>query len=318
MMILSFENPAWLAGLCVIPALILYNRHYSKRKYLQALEFSKLSTAKAAAARTKHGRVHRTAFWMGLLAIALIVAGLADPQIPLGETRDGVNVVLALDVSGSMKATDYQPNRITAAKVASENLIRQLDRKDYVGIVTFDSGATTSAYLTPDRQRVIEKLQYIDAKDGSTAIGDGLALAVDMAQSIPNRKCVVILLSDGESNSGYVSLAAASGLAKERGIQVFTVAMGSEEPVLVGYDRANNPEYATVNEEVLQEIAQNTGGACFRSVDEGTLQEIYAKLDDAIVRETEKTPVGWAFFLVSAGLLTAEYFIRYGRWRFLP
>jgi Ca-activated chloride channel family protein len=318
MIFLSFEDPAWLAGLCIIPAILLYNRHYSKRKYLQALEFSKLSTAKAAVAKTKHGRIHRIAFWLGLLAIALIFAGLADPQIPLEQTRDGVNVVLALDVSGSMQATDYRPDRITAAKTASENLIRQLDQKDYVGIVTFDSGATTSAYLTPDRQRVIEKLQYIDAEDGSTAIGDGLALAVDMAQSIPNRKCVVILLSDGDSNSGYVSPAAASEFAKERGVQVFTVAMGSEEPVLVGYDWANNPEYATVNEEALQEIALKTGGAYFRSVDEGTLEEIYAKLDDAIVREKEKTPVGWVFFLVAAGLLTAEYFIRYGRRRFFP
>lgn len=317
-MFLSFEDPAWLAGLCIIPAIVIYNRRYSRRKYLQVLEFSKLSAAKAAVKDTKTGRIHRIAFTLGLLAIALIFAGLANPQIPLEQTRDGVNVVLALDVSGSMQATDYRPDRITAAKTASENLIRQLDQKDYVGIVTFDSGATTAAYLTPDRRRVIEKLQYIDAKDGSTAIGDGLALAVDMAQSIPNRKCVVILLSDGDSNSGYVSPPAASEFAKERGVQVFTVAMGSEEPVLVGYDWANNPEYATVNEEALQEIARKTGGACFRSVDEGTLAEIYAKLDDAIVREKEKTPVGWIFFLVSAGLLTAEYAIRYGRWRFLP
>lgn len=317
-MFLSFEDPAWLAGLCIIPVIIVYNRRYSRRKYLQVLEFSKLSAAKAAVKGTKAGRIHRIAFTLGLLAIALIFAGLANPQIPLEQTRDGVNVVLALDVSGSMQATDYRPDRITAAKIASENLIRQLDPKDYVGVVTFDSGATTAAYLTPDRQRVIEKLQYINAKDGSTAIGDGLALAVDMAQSIPNRKCVVILLSDGDSNSGYVSPPAASEFAKERGVQVFTVAMGSEEPVLVGYDWANNPEYATVNEEALQEIARNTGGAHFRSVDEGTLEEIYTKLDDAIVREKEKTSVGWIFFLVSAGLLTAEYAIRYGRWRFLP
>jgi Ca-activated chloride channel family protein len=317
-MFLSFEEPLWLIGLCIVPAMLVYNRYYSKRKYLQVLAFSKLSTAKAAAANTKPGRIHRVAFLLGLLAIALIFAGLADPRVPLEETKDGVNVVLALDVSGSMQATDYRPDRITAAKVASEDLIRQLDPKDYVGIVTFDSGAATAAYISPDRQRVIEKLQYIDAKDGSTAIGDGLALAVDMAQSIPNRKCVVILLSDGDSNAGYVSPAAASEFAKERGVQVFAVAMGSEEPVLVGYDWANNPEYASVNEELLQEIARTTGGAYFRSVDAGTLDEIYESLGDAIVREQEETPVGWVFFLAAAALLTAEYCIRYGRRRFLP
>ncbi len=317
-MILSFEEPLWLIGLCLVPAILVYNRYYSKRKYRQVLAFSKLATAKAAAANAKPGRIHRVAFWFGLIAIALIFAGLAGPQIPLEETKDGVNVVLALDVSGSMQATDYLPDRITAAKTASEDLIRQLDPKDYVGIVTFDSGAATAAYLSPDRQRVVEKLQYVDAKDGSTAIGDGLALAVDMAQSIPNRKCVVILLSDGDSNAGYVSPAAASEFAKERGVQVFTVAMGSEEPVLVGYDWANNPEYASVNEELLQEIARTTGGAYFRSVDAGTLDEIYANLGDAIVREQEQTSVGWVFFLTAAALLTAEYCIRYGRRRFLP
>lgn len=317
-MFLSFENPLWLTGLLLVPALVLYDRHYAKRKYLQALEFSKLSTAKAAATNKKTGKIPRVAFYLGLCALALIFMGLANPLVPLEQTKDGVNVVLALDVSGSMQATDYQPTRMTAAKVASEHLIDQLDAKDYVGIVTFDSGATTAAYLSPDRERVLEKLHYIDAKNGSTAIGDGLALAVEMAQSIPNRKCVVILLSDGDSNAGQISPEKAAEYAKERGVQVFTVAMGSDEPVLVGYDWANNPEYASVNEDTLKAIAQNTGGACFRSVDEKTLENIYSKLNDAIVHEKEKTPIGWLLFLASASLLTVEYLLRYGRRRFLP
>ncbi|MDK2974310.1 MAG: Ca-activated chloride channel [Methanofollis sp.] len=318
-MLLIFEDPLWLIGLALVPLFLLYDRHYAKRKYLRALSFSKVSLARAAAGSSGAAvRVHRIAFALGLLALALIFVGLANPVLPLEQTKDGVNVVLALDISGSMQATDYSPDRITAAKTAAEDLIGRLDPKDYVGIVTFDSGATTAAYLSPDHDRVVEKLRYVEAGDGSTAIGDGLALAVEMAQAIPNRRTLVILLSDGDSNAGYISPEKAAAFAKERGVQVFAVAMGSDDPVLVGYDWANNPEYATVNEVLLKEIANTTGGVYFRAVDAGTLESIYANLGDAIVREQEDTPVGWVLFVLAACLLTVEFLVRYGRWRFFP
>jgi len=310
-----FENPLWLTGLLIIPVLIIYNHHYSRKKSLQALEFSGLSVAKAAHLATKSRKLPEIIFALGLIAVALIFMGLADPTIPLDQTKDGVNIVLAIDVSGSMKAGDYDPDRITAAKAASEDLINQLDPKDYIGIVTFASGAMSYAYLSPDRERVIQKLQRLDAEDGSTAIGDGLALAVDMATSVPNRKNVIVLISDGECNSGHITPEIASEFAKESGVQVFTVAMGSEEPVLVGYDWASNPEYASVDEESLKAIAETTSGELFRSVDEKTLDNIYSKLNDKIVREKERTPVGWIFFLSAGIILITEYLIRYGRWR---
>lgn len=316
--IVEFEDSIWLAGLIFIPLLILYSRYFSKRKYLRALEFSKLSVMKAARSGKKTERLTKITFSLGLIAIAFIFIGLAGPQVPLEQTKEGVNIVFALDTSGSMKAADYQPDRITAAKEAIGTLIDQLDPKDYAGIITFDSGASTAAYLSPDKQRVNEKLGMIAASDDSTAIGDGLALAVDMSKSIPNRKSVVILLSDGESNTGYVSPQTAAEFAKESGVQVFTVAMGSSEKVLVGYDWANNPQYATMDEETLEYIADSTGGGFYSSVDEKTLGNIYSQLDDAIVHEKEKTPVGWLFFLLAGLLVIAEYLIRYGRWRVLP
>ena len=317
-MIVTFENPLWLAGLAAIPLILLYNRHFSGVKHSQALEFSKLSTVRAALKGKDHKRVSRVAFSLGLIAFSLIMIGLSNPMFPLEQTKDGVNVVLALDTSGSMKATDYQPDRISAAKDASGMLIGQLDSKDYAGIVTFDSGAATAAYLSPDKGRVIEKLRTIEASDESTAIGDGLAMAVDMARSIPNRKSVVILLSDGESNSGYVSPETAAEFAKEMGVQVFTVAMGSDEKVLVGYDWANNPQYASVDEDTLREIANTTGGRFFRSVDDDTLDKIYSGLNDEIVREKESTAIGWVFFILAAVFILAEYLVRYGRWRIVP
>lgn len=313
----SFENPIFLAGLLVIPLIILYSRHYSRRKSVQAFEFSRLSAVRMAAADSRPVRIHTIVFSLGLLAVALIFIGLSNPMIPLDETKDGINLVLALDVSGSMKATDYVPDRITAAKSASESLIRQLDPKDYAGIITFDSRTATPAYLSPDRGRVIEKLDLIEAGEDSTAIGDGLALAVDMAVSLPGRKGIVVLLSDGESNSGYISPASATEFAKEKDVLVYTVALGSDEPVLVSYDWANNPGYATVNEDVLREIAENTGGEFFRSVDEKTLEEIYSGLDEEILRETKDTPVGWIFILASGIVLVVEYLIRYGRRRLI-
>jgi Ca-activated chloride channel family protein len=203
----SFANSWVLLFLLIIPLLIYFYKLYWKKRKEAALKFSALSIVKSATNKNRRGvwiRAHLP-FLILTIIIALIVVGLADPMIPLKSAKEGVNVVLAIDDSGSMQAADYQPTRLESAKDAAEILIRSLKPKDNVGIVIFESGATTACYLTPFKDKAIRKLKGIEQKTGRTAIGDGLSLAIDMATSIPNKKKVVILLSDGVNNAGVVS-----------------------------------------------------------------------------------------------------------------
>ena len=254
-------------------------------------------------------------FILLLITISLIILGLADPRIPLKTTKEGVNVVLAIDDSGSMSATDYQPTRLEAAKNAAKILIESLKPKDNVGIVVFESGATTASYLTPFKERAIQKLMDIKQRKGSTAIGDGLSLAIDMATSIPNKRKVVILLSDGVNNAGVVSVDEAINFAKSEKIQVYTVGMGSEKPVALGYDFFGNPVYAQLDEKTLTRIADETGGKYYKSVNRDTLNEIYGNIGKNIKREWEDTSIKDWFFAAALVVLLANIYIIYGKYR---
>ncbi|MCE5337561.1 MAG: VWA domain-containing protein [Methanomicrobiaceae archaeon] len=307
----GFAEPLWLIGLAGLPVLcLLYRRAVRERSYA-ALTFSRVAVAAQARGPDRMRRPH-TLFALALLALALILVGLADPHIPLEGTDEGVSVVLVLDTSGSMQATDYRPTRLEAAKAAAETLLSRLNPEDYAGVVVFESGATSAAYLSPDRDRVIERLHGVRGRDGQTALGDGLALGIDMADSIPNRHRVVILLSDGAGNAGTFSAAEAAGYARERNVPVYTVGIGSANPL------AGTSEYAALDEETLRAIARTTGGKYYAAVDEGTLAAVYAGLTDELPREPKDTNICSVFFAGALGVLLLEMYLRYGRGRILP
>ena len=307
----GFAEPLWLVGLAGIPVLcLLYRRAVRERSYA-ALTFSRVAVAAQVRNPGRLPRPH-TLFALALLTLALILVGLADPQIPIEGIDEGVSVVLVLDTSGSMQATDYHPTRLEAAKAAAEILLSRLNPDDYAGIVVFESGATSAAYLSPDRDRVIERLHGIRGRDGQTALGDGLALGVDMADSIPNRHRVVILLSDGAGNAGTFSAVEAAAYARERSVPVYTVGIGSATPP------ASTQEYAALDEETLRAIARTTGGEYYAAADEGTLAAIYAGLTGEIPREPKDTSIRDLFFAGALGVLLLEIYLRYGRGRILP
>jgi Ca-activated chloride channel family protein len=185
-------------------------------------------------------------------------------------------------------------------------------------VVLFESGATTAAYLSPDKDRVRQKLAAVTPKPGQTAIGDGLTLAIDMARSIPNKKSVVILLSDGVNNTGMVTVDEAVAVAQDANIQVFTVGLGSAGPVVIGYDWMGKPQYAELDETTLRAIAEKTGGKYFKSVDGQTLSDIYRGLNKEIVHEQEETSVKDFFIAGALLLLVLELLLRYGRGRIIP
>ncbi len=315
---MNFASPLWLLLLLVVPVLAYFYRVAMRRKKRLSLRFSSLSLVREATGGKKPPRSDMILFLVMLVALVALVVALADPHMPLEQSKEGANVVLAIDVSGSMQATDYKPSRVEAAKTAAETLIGQLGPKDLVGVVLFSDGATTSSYLTPLKEKAIERLKTVQASDGATAIGDGLSLAIDMVTSIPSKKKVVILLSDGVSNTGVVSPDEAIDFSKANDVQVYTVGMGSEEPVLLGYDFFGRPQYAQLDETTLKKIAEDTGGEYYKSVDEKTLDQIYERLPEKLQRELEDTSIKDWFVGLALATLVVWTYLKYWRFRSLP
>lgn len=309
----GFETPWVLIFITAMPIIYYFYKKIIDKKKKDAIKFSNLSFIKSALGDKNKLKRTNTLFYLSLLILFFMIIGFAQPHIPLKQTKEGVNVILVLDVSGSMQATDYQPNRLEAMKKSAEILIKDLNEKDQVGIVTFESGATTAAYLSPYKNKVIEKLRGISVRQGQTAIGDGLAMGVDMATSIPNKKKVIILLSDGVNNAGIISPQEAILFAKTNNIQVFTVGMGSEEKVVIGYDWFGRPQYAEFDPETLKTIAQETGGKYFKSVNDETLENIYKNLSKEIKREKEETNIKDWFFIAALITLIIYIYMRYGK-----
>lgn len=313
----GFDSVQFLIALFVIPVLYFLYSKVSARKKKEAIKFSNLAFIKSAIGNKKKSRRDSWLFFLSLLVIGLMIIGFANPHIPLEQSKEGVNVVLVIDVSGSMQATDYSPNRLEAAKNSAQILLESLQPKDHAGIVTFESGATTAAYLSPYKDKVIQKLSTITPKEGNTAIGDGLSLGIDMATSIPNKKKVVILLSDGVNNAGVISPYEAVAFAKSNDIQVYTIGLGSEKKVLLGYDFFGRAQYAELDEDTLKAIAQQTGGKYFKSVDKQTLDGIYKNISQDIKREKEETNIKEWFFGASLSIIVFQLYLRYGRGRII-
>jgi len=313
----GFEDPLILLFLITLPLLLFAYKKITEKKRRQAIKFSHLGFIKSALGDKKKSKRNEILFYLSLLVIALMIIGFSNPHIPLEQTKEGVNVVLVIDVSGSMQANDYEPSRLGAAKSSAEILINSLKTKDHIGIVTFESGATTAAYLSPYKEKVIEKLQSIAPREGKTAIGDGLGLGIDMASSIPNKKRVVILLSDGVNNAGVITPEEAVQFANANNIQVYTIGLGSEDKVILGYDWFGNPQYAELDEKTLQAIASETGGSYFKSVDRETLDKIYGNIGEDIEREQEETNIKDWFFISALAVLLTQLYLRYGKRRII-
>ena len=313
---MEYEFGYWyvLLALFVLPGFYFLYRFYTKTKKSNSLKFSNLELVKKSASSQSQFRKHLP-FILILIAVSLIIIGLADPRIPLENIKEGVNVVLVLDGSGSMAATDYPPSRLESAKNAAEVLINNLEPNDHTGIILFESGATTVSYLTPFKEKTIDDLHAIRQRDGATAIGDGLVLGVDMANSIPNKKKVVILLSDGDHNAGVVTPNEAVQYAIQKKIQIHTIGMGSEEPVLLGTNIYGNPLYAELNETELIAIATAANGKYYKSVDTNSLNEIFEDISDEIDRELEQVSIKDWFFIATVVVLAANIYIIYGKYR---
>lgn len=241
------------------------------------------------APRTVRYYLRHVPFALRCIALATLIVTLARPQSAEHDTRtdaEGIDIVLAIDISGSMLARDFKPDRITAAKEVAGSFVA--DRYgDRIGLVVFAGEAFTQSPLTTDQsslQTLLSRIRSGVIEDG-TAIGNGLATAINRLRESDAKSKVVILLTDGVNNRGEIAPLTAAAIAQDYGIKVYTIGVGSmgEAPYPVFDQRGNLVQTVNmkveIDEEMLRKIARQTGGEYFRATDKQTLQSIYDRIN---------------------------------------
>ena len=299
-----------------IPLLIFIYYRYNSNKKESILKFSSLKIIKKTNVKKNTIRKHLP-FLLGIIILSLAIMALANPQIVTIGVQKGINLGIVLDGSESMAASDYKPTRLEAAKNAVNSLVEKTSEKNNVGVVLFETVASTISYITPVKEKTLNSVSLIQQGNGATAIGDGLSLGVDMVSSIPDRKRVIILLSDGIQNSGLVSIEQSIQYAIMSNVQVHTIGIGSEKPVYIRDDIYGEPQYAELDENALKNISKVTGGSYFKSLDEQTLNEIVLELSSNIEYETELSTIRDWFIGSAIGLLLLNMYIIYGKYRII-
>ena len=268
------------------------------------------------------------------VALGLIVLVLARPQSSSSienMTREGIDIVMAMDASASMLSKDFRPNRLEAAKAVASEFVE--DRPfDRVGVVVYEGESFTQVPLTTDHRVVQDGLNALETGrvEGGTAIGMGLATAVNRLRKSDAKSKVVILITDGENNSGQIEPQDAAQLARLESIRVYTVGVGTigraKSPVRQRPDGSYIYDWVEVNidEPTLKSIAQETGGRYFRATSGDKLKEIYTEIDALektrfnvfrYNKKTEEFPlVGW----FALACLAAEAVVRHLIIRSLP
>jgi Ca-activated chloride channel family protein len=310
---MSFQWPQLLVALALIPLLIVLYMLAQRRRRAYALRFANFALLDAVVTRSPGWRRHVPPL-LYLLSLAALLVALARPTAVLAVPRDESSVVLAIDVSGSMSADDLRPSRLVAAQQAARAFVDRLPESTRVGLVTFQSHAAVQVPLTDDRGALRRALDRLQA-NGGTAIGDGLAAALDQLGQRPTdaagrpTPAVVVLLSDGMPTAGMPP-AEAAARAKQAGVKVHTVGIGQRgaAPVI------GNNQTARLDEGTLRQIAAATDGQYFYAGESAELRDIYADLGSEIAWVEEKTEVtallagAGSVLMVLAGLLGLRWF----------
>lgn len=326
----EFANPKYFLLLVLLVPMILWYVFKEKQSHAD-LQFSSLRAFRGI----RHaGRVwlRHLLFACKVLAIVFLVTALARPQSSNSwqtYSSEGIDIVLGLDISTSMLARDFTPDRLEAAKEVATKFI--LERpQDRIGLVVFAGESFTQCPLTTDQAVLVNLLREVQSgmiEDG-TAIGLGLANAVNRLKDSPAKSKVVILLTDGVNNRGSIAPVTAAELAKTYGIRVYTIGVGTygEAPYPVqtpfGIQLQNVP--VEIDEAVLKQIASVTGGQYFRATDNDKLQQIYKEIDQlekskVEVKHFSKREEQYFWFgLVGMLLLVTEALLRYTLLRKIP
>lgn len=322
---MEFASIKILWGLLVVPLLIAY--YIWRERQGGASIIISTTDALRTAPRTLRYYLRHTPFSLRIVALVLLIIAAARPQSVEHETKtttEGIDIVMALDISGSMLARDFKPDRLSSAKrVASEFVATRTG--DRIGLVVFAGEAFTQSPLTTDQsslQTLLGRIKSGVVEDG-TAIGNGLATALNRLRESDSKSKVVILLTDGVNNRGQISPLTAAEIAKELGVKVYTIGVGrnGEAPYPLFDERGREVQTVTmkveIDEEILRKIAAETGGEYFRATDELSLIKIYEQINSmekSRVERFELTHINeeyLIFVLWALALLTLEFVLKY-------
>lgn len=286
-----YPNILWL--MAIIPLIVLYYIFVARRK--ASLTVSTIGGRRAP--RPFRYWLRPLPIVLRMVAVALFIVALARPVNITEEhetTTDGIDIVMAMDISGSMLARDFTPDRLTSAKHLAAEFVANR-RGDRIAVVAFAGEAFTQAPLTSDQavvETMLSRLRSGVVEDG-TAIGNGLATAINRLRESGAKSKVVILLTDGVNNRGQISPLMAAEIARDMGIKVYTIGVGTRgRAPYPAVDMFGNQTTVMadveIDEELLKEISSMTGGKYYRAVNDEALREIYAEINEL---ETSKVQV---------------------------
>jgi Ca-activated chloride channel family protein len=287
---INFESPAFFLLLALIPIMVWWNLRSGKRPKLIVSSVTGLDQPFSI-----RSRIVPLLPWLRIIALVAFIIALARPQLTLKEEEvkaEGIDIMMSIDLSTSMLTRDFTPDRLSVTKQVAAEFVEKREY-DRIGLTVFAEESFTQCPLTTDHRILtdfLENLQCGLLADG-TAIGMGLATAVNRLKDSPSSSKVIILLTDGVNNSGYVTPLTAAEIAKKFGIKVYTIGVGSNKnalgptsirrdgTIMFGMTRGR------IDEQLLQQIAEMTGGRYFRASDEETLKNIYDQID--LLEKTE-------------------------------
>lgn len=327
-----FANPEFLAVLVVVPLLVVW---YVKRQHRASgtIKYSQVGTLKQVGAGRGSPWRH-SLFVLRLLAIIMAIIAFARPQSGRTEqeiTTEGIDIVMALDISTSMLAEDFKPkNRVEAAKEVAAEFIRGR-KSDRIGLVVFAAKSFTQCPLTMDYGVLLTFMKQIEPgmiEDG-TAIGMGLANAVNRLRQSTARSKVIILLTDGRNNRGEIDPITAAKIARAFKVRVYTIGVGTRgEALYPVQDPFFGKRYVSmpveIDEDLLKEIARITGGRYFRATDTAALTKIYQEIDQLektkieVKEYTTYKELFVRFLVVAFAALVLEVVLAHTRFRRIP
>jgi Ca-activated chloride channel homolog len=332
---IHFLQPQWLWLLTLLPLVMLMR---GRRGPVAAVEFSDVGLAREVA-RSSRARIGRWVWLFAVLAGALMIVGLARPQRAHSRTEvtaNGIDIMLGLDVSGSMQALDFQVdgqrvNRIAVVKSVVSKFIEERP-SDRIGLIAFAAAPYLVSPLTLDHdwlQQNLERVSTAVAGDDGTAIGSAIAAAVNRLRSSNAKSKIVVLLTDGMNNTGKISPIAAAEAAQAMGVKVYTIGVGVRgmAPIPVR-DQAGNMhlimDKVDVDEQTLQAVASTTGGKFYRATDTDSLEKIYEQINRLektahTVQKFEHVEELYSWALIpAAAILGFGLLLQHTRFRRLP
>ncbi len=320
---ITFSDPNFLYFLLIVPAIIAFYV-LKQHKASASLRMPGLKPLEKSGTTIRNYLQH-VLFAIRMTAVLLLIIVLARPQSTdkfQDVSTEGIDIILTLDISGSMLARDFKPDRLEASKDVATEFIsgRPYDR---IGLVVFSGESFTQCPLTTDHAVLINLLREIQSgmiEDG-TAIGMGLANAVNRIKDSDAKSKVIILLTDGINNRGEIAPATAAGIAKTFGVRVYTIGVGTQGtapyPVQTPFGTQYQNMPVEIDEAILKDIAQTTGGRYFRATDNDKLVQVYSEIDKLekskidVKQFTRKEEKFMIPAIIAFCLLAIEILVRY-------